>query len=81
MFRVRVVVCVIAAFVYFISPLDLIPEAVFGLLGFLDDVFIILLLAIYISIIYRQIVEARATREPDNAPAAAPAPTAPAPET
>ncbi|XP_076439961.1 E3 ubiquitin-protein ligase RNF170-like [Babylonia areolata] len=62
MFRVRVVICVIAAFVYFISPLDIIPEAAFGILGFLDDVFIVLLLAIYISIVYRQIVEARAAR-------------------
>ncbi|KAK7100587.1 E3 ubiquitin-protein ligase RNF170-like [Littorina saxatilis] len=66
MFRVRVVVCIIAAFVYFISPLDIIPEAAFGILGFLDDLFIVLLLAIYISIIYRQIVEARATRATNN---------------
>ncbi|KAL8622497.1 hypothetical protein ACOMHN_034160 [Nucella lapillus] len=62
MFRVRVIICIIAAFVYFISPLDIIPEAAFGILGFLDDVFIVLLLAIYISIVYRQIVEARAAR-------------------
>lgn len=68
MFRVRVIVCVIAAFIYFISPLDIIPEAAFGLLGFLDDLFIILLLAIYISIIYRQIVEARAARAATNGP-------------
>jgi RING finger protein 170 len=70
MFRIRIVVCVIAAFVYFISPLDIIPEAAFGILGFLDDVFIVLLLAIYISIIYRQFVEARATRAGQNMPPA-----------
>lgn len=62
MFRIRVIVCFFAAFFYFISPLDIIPEAAFGILGFLDDLFIILLLAIYVSIIYRQIVEARAER-------------------
>ena len=63
MFRMRVVVCFFAALLYFISPLDLIPEAAFGLLGFLDDFFIIGLLAIYISIIYRQVIEARANRQ------------------
>ncbi|KAK7503951.1 hypothetical protein BaRGS_00004683 [Batillaria attramentaria] len=66
MFRVRVVICFFAALLYFISPLDIIPEAAFGLLGFLDDLFIVLLLAIYISIIYRQIIEARAARPPGD---------------
>lgn len=60
MFRLRVMICFIAAVLYFISPLDIIPEAVFGLLGFLDDFFIILLLAIYITLIYRQFVQNRA---------------------
>lgn len=66
MFRVRVIICFFAALLYFISPLDIIPEAAFGILGFLDDLFIILLLAIYVSIIYRQIVEARAARGAPN---------------
>ena len=73
MFRVRIVICVIAAFVYFISPLDIIPDAAFGVLGFLDDVFIMLLLAIYISIIYRQFVEARANRAQNEDDPEAPA--------
>ncbi|OWF47379.1 E3 ubiquitin-protein ligase RNF170-like [Mizuhopecten yessoensis] len=60
MFRLRVIVCFLAALLYFISPLDIIPEAMFGLFGFLDDLFILLLLAIYISIIYRQVVQNRA---------------------
>ena len=63
MFRLRIIVCFIAAIIYFISPLDIIPEAVFGILGFLDDIFILLLLAIYVSIIYRQVVESRARAE------------------
>lgn len=67
MFRLRILVCFFAAFLYFISPLDIIPEAVFGVLGFMDDLFILLLLAIYISIIYRQYVRNRLTR-PTNAP-------------
>ncbi|XP_033736908.1 E3 ubiquitin-protein ligase RNF170-like [Pecten maximus] len=60
MFRLRVIVCFGAALVYFISPLDIIPEAMFGIFGLLDDLFILLLLAIYISIIYRQVVQNRA---------------------
>ncbi|XP_063413527.1 E3 ubiquitin-protein ligase RNF170-like [Mytilus trossulus] len=60
MFRLRVIVCFLAALLYFISPLDIIPEAVFGVLGFLDDFFIILLLAIYVTLIYRQFVQNRA---------------------
>ncbi|KAL5021997.1 hypothetical protein ScPMuIL_001152 [Solemya velum] len=60
MFRLRVFMCFIAALLYFISPLDIIPEAAFGLLGFLDDLFILLLLAIYITIIYRQYLQNRA---------------------
>lgn len=60
MFRLRVLVCFGAALLYFISPLDIIPEAMFGIFGLLDDLFILLLLAIYISIIYRQVVQNRA---------------------
>ena len=60
MFRMRVLICFAAAILYFISPLDIIPEAAFGFLGFLDDLFILLLLAIYISIIYKPFVAERA---------------------
>ncbi len=63
MFRLRVIVCFLAALLYLISPLDLIPEAGFGLLGFLDDFFVMLLLTIYVSIIYRRFVAARAGDE------------------
>ncbi|KAK3585025.1 hypothetical protein CHS0354_024940 [Potamilus streckersoni] len=68
MFRFRIIMCFIAAFLYFISPLDIIPEAVFGILGFIDDLFILLLLAIYITIIYRNSVQnrARATNNNNN---------------
>ncbi|XP_033636486.1 E3 ubiquitin-protein ligase RNF170-like [Asterias rubens] len=60
MFRLRIIICFFAALLYFISPLDIIPEAVFGILGFLDDLFILLLLAIYVTIIYRGFIAARA---------------------
>lgn len=76
MFRLRIIVCFLAAFLYFISPLDIIPEAAFGILGFLDDFFILLLLAIYISIMYRQFIQNRAEGRADN-PANPPGPVDP----
>jgi RING finger protein 170 len=59
MFRIRIVLCFLAALMYLFSPLDIIPEAMFGVLGLLDDVFVLFLLAIYISIIYRRLVVSR----------------------
>jgi len=54
MLRIRIVLCFVAAIMYLVSPLDLIPEAFFGILGLLDDMFVLLLLALYVSIIYRR---------------------------
>ncbi|XP_074642116.1 E3 ubiquitin-protein ligase RNF170-like isoform X2 [Tubulanus polymorphus] len=59
-FRVRIIICFVAVLLYFVTPFDIIPEAAFGIFGFLDDFFILFMLAIYISIIYRQAVEERA---------------------
>ncbi|RWS28556.1 RING finger protein 170-like protein [Leptotrombidium deliense] len=59
MFRIRIVLCFVAAIMYLISPLDMIPEAVFGILGLLDDIFVVLLLAIYVTIIYRRFLANR----------------------
>ncbi|KAG9486522.1 hypothetical protein GDO78_006734 [Eleutherodactylus coqui] len=62
MFRIRIVLCLLGAFFYLVSPLDIIPEAVFGILGFMDDLFVIFLLLIYISIMYREVVTQRLHR-------------------
>ncbi|KAI8786908.1 E3 ubiquitin-protein ligase RNF170-like [Biomphalaria glabrata] len=59
MFRLRIVILVIAAFVYLVSPLDILPEGAFGIIGFLDDIFIILFIAVYISVLYRNYVAGR----------------------
>ncbi|KAM7286673.1 E3 ubiquitin-protein ligase RNF170 [Ixodes scapularis] len=59
MFRLRIVLCFVAAVMYLISPLDMIPEAIFGILGLLDDVFVVLLLAIYVTVIYRRFLATR----------------------
>lgn len=59
MFRIRILLCLVGALTYLVSPLDIIPEALFGLLGFMDDFFVILLLFVYISIMYREVVTQR----------------------
>lgn len=59
MLRIRIVFCFIAAIMYLVSPLDIIPEAVFGLLGLLDDFLVILVIALYVSIIYRRFLATR----------------------
>ncbi|XP_062510176.1 E3 ubiquitin-protein ligase RNF170-like [Corticium candelabrum] len=56
---VRIVMCLFAAIIYFILPVDLLPEAVFGLLGYLDDILVILLLAIYATVVYRNFIANR----------------------
>ncbi|KAJ6657086.1 hypothetical protein lerEdw1_002831 [Lerista edwardsae] len=42
MFRIRIFLCLLGALLYLASPLDFLPEALFGILGFLDDFFVIL---------------------------------------
>ncbi|KAK6638650.1 hypothetical protein RUM43_006917 [Polyplax serrata] len=61
MFRLRVLLCCFGAIVYLFNPLDIIPEAMFGIFGFLDDVIVFVLCVIYVSIIYRHAILRRAT--------------------
>ncbi|XP_068725868.1 E3 ubiquitin-protein ligase RNF170-like isoform X1 [Montipora capricornis] len=58
--RLRITLCFFAAALYFISPLDIIPESVFGFLGLMDDVLIILLLLVYVTEMYRRVIANRA---------------------
>uniref|UniRef100_A0A452INT2 E3 ubiquitin-protein ligase RNF170 n=1 Tax=Gopherus agassizii TaxID=38772 RepID=A0A452INT2_9SAUR len=62
MFRLRIFLCLLGALLYLASPLDFLPEALFGILGFLDDFFVIFLLLIYISIMYREVITQRLNR-------------------
>ncbi|KAK3924321.1 E3 ubiquitin-protein ligase RNF170 [Frankliniella fusca] len=61
-FRLRIALFFAAAVMYLASPLDLVPEAAFGALGLLDDVMVVVLLAIYLSILYRRLVVSRGLR-------------------
>lgn len=44
---------------YLLSPFDLIPESVFGLLGYVDDLMIVLVVVVYISFLYRNVLTGR----------------------
>ena len=61
-FRARILVCIVIALLYLLSPLDIIPEMAVGVLGLLDDLFIVFITAIYITIIYRSVIANRAAR-------------------
>lgn len=47
---------ILEAALYVLSPLDIVPEAAFGLLGLFDDLFIVLLFLLYLSAAYRQLM-------------------------
>ena len=53
LFRFRSFVFISTCLIYIILPLDLLPEALFGILGLVDDIFIILCAITWISIQYR----------------------------
>ncbi|TRY87950.1 hypothetical protein DNTS_005235 [Danionella cerebrum] len=56
MFRLRVCVCVLVCVLYLLSPLDLVPEALLGVTGFIDDLLVLIMLALYITTLYRQLI-------------------------
>ena len=62
LFRIRVLFLVLGTLLYVVSPLDIIPEAVFGIFGFMDDFFFVFILVIYLSIQYRRVLAARGDR-------------------
>lgn len=57
--RIRWSFLMIIGLLYFLSPFDIIPELVFGIFGFLDDIFVLVLVIIYITVLYRQVIANR----------------------
>ena len=55
-FQLRVVLLGIMWVVYLLSPLDLLPEAVFGIIGLVDDLFIFLMISMHLAYFFRQIL-------------------------
>ena len=44
---------------YIISPFDLIPEAIFGIIGFIDDLFMVVVVIFVISNIFYNFLRLR----------------------
>ncbi|ESO03968.1 hypothetical protein HELRODRAFT_79604 [Helobdella robusta] len=59
--RVRILVCILLTLFYILLPSDILPESVFGFLGIVDDFFVVLLLLIHITVLYRSILADRLT--------------------
>lgn len=57
--RLHLILILVLIIVYLLSPLDLLPEAVFGVIGLLDDVIIIIGTLVYIAIVYRTFITER----------------------
>lgn len=59
MFRLRMIVIFSAVIVYALLPLDILPESIYGIIGFLDDIFIIALLFAYLALAVRHFLARR----------------------
>lgn len=55
----RLIMTMIIGFVYLLSPFDLIPEVVFGLIGYLDDLVVIVFVFIAVAQGFRQVLQNR----------------------
>ena len=58
MLRIRIIIIMLFAAAYLLSPIDLLPESLLGAFGLLDDLFIFFVLAVYVTMIYRSFVAA-----------------------
>ncbi|KAI3763097.1 hypothetical protein L1987_53547 [Smallanthus sonchifolius] len=57
--KARVFLALISTAIYVLSPVDIIPEALFGVLGLLDDVIIALIFFLHVGTLYRAILVRR----------------------
>ena len=64
-FQIRVMVLGLVWVAYFLSPLDLLPEALFGIIGLLDDLFVFILISMHLTYFFRQIVSNRMNSQGD----------------
>jgi uncharacterized membrane protein YkvA (DUF1232 family) len=55
-FRIRIILLAGFAFLYILSPFDIIPEMAFGIFGFIDDILVFGLFVMYATILFRNFV-------------------------
>ena len=51
--KLHLLLIAVFVLIYLLSPFDLLPESVLGVIGLVDDVLIVLAVLVYITIIYR----------------------------
>lgn len=54
--RARVFLAMIGSFLYVLSPVDLIPEGILGIVGLMDDFIIILICFLHVAALYRSVL-------------------------
>nr|VDD64227.1 unnamed protein product [Brassica oleracea] len=59
--RARVYIAMILSVVYIVSPIDIIPEGVLGVVGLLDDLLIALICFLHVAALYRSVLYFRHT--------------------
>lgn len=52
-FRARMIFAMILSVAYVLSPIDILPEGVLGIVGLLDDLLIVLIVFLHLAAIYR----------------------------
>ncbi|CAN1246548.1 E3 ubiquitin-protein ligase RNF170 [Linum grandiflorum] len=57
--RARVYIAVILSAIYTLSPIDIIPEGILGIVGLLDDALILLICFLHVAAIYRSVLHHR----------------------
>jgi len=60
----RQFVVILIVLLYLLSPFDVVPEAVFGFVGVLDDLLALLIGLLYLAIIFRGVYRVAARDEP-----------------
>ncbi|KAI4343263.1 hypothetical protein MLD38_027791 [Melastoma candidum] len=54
--RARVYIAMALSVVYIVSPVDFIPEAILGIIGYLDDLIIVLMFFLHVAALYRSVL-------------------------
>ncbi|KAK6733164.1 hypothetical protein RB195_017119 [Necator americanus] len=65
MFRLRIFFIAIGIIAYVLSPFDIIPESAYGFMGLMDDIFVAVLLLVYIAIAVRHFMARRGEAPPE----------------
>ncbi|KAH7681017.1 RING finger protein 170 [Dioscorea alata] len=55
-FKARMIFAIVLSTIYVLSPVDIVPEAVFGFIGLLDDFLILLIVFLHVAAIYRSVL-------------------------